>query len=45
MAISLPAIALSRGYPAPMDVLALQEKIRHIDGVEAARIVAGNGQI
>jgi hypothetical protein len=28
-----------------MDVMALQEKIRHIDGVEAARIVAGNGHI
>jgi hypothetical protein len=28
-----------------MDVLALQDKIRRIDGVEAARIVAGNGHI
>ncbi len=28
-----------------MDVMALQEKIRHIDGVEAARIVTGNGHI
>ncbi|MGH8914144.1 MAG: hypothetical protein ACRDZM_06470, partial [Acidimicrobiia bacterium] len=28
-----------------MDVMALQEKISRIDGVEAARIVAGNGQI
>jgi hypothetical protein len=30
---------------APMDLLALQEKISRIDGVEAARIVAGNGHI
>ncbi len=28
-----------------MDVVALQEKIGRIDGVEAARVVAGNGQI
>ncbi|MGC2239245.1 MAG: hypothetical protein WA726_00240, partial [Acidimicrobiia bacterium] len=28
-----------------MDVVALQEKIRRIEGVEAARIVAGNGHI
>ncbi|HEU4917296.1 MAG TPA: hypothetical protein VFV13_12120 [Acidimicrobiia bacterium] len=28
-----------------MDLLALQEKISRIDGVEAARIVAGNGHI
>jgi hypothetical protein len=28
-----------------MDVAALQEKIRRIEGVEAARIVAGNGHI
>jgi hypothetical protein len=28
-----------------MDVLALQEKITRIEGVEAARIVAGNGHI
>ena len=28
-----------------MDVVALQEKISRIDGVEAARVVAGNGHI
>lgn len=28
-----------------MDVVSLQEKISRIDGVEAARVVAGNGQI
>jgi hypothetical protein len=28
-----------------VDVVALQEKIGRIDGVEAARVVAGNGQI
>jgi hypothetical protein len=28
-----------------MDVLALQDKIRHIEGVEAARVVSGNGHI
>jgi hypothetical protein len=28
-----------------MDVVALQEKINRIDGVEAARVVTGNGQI
>lgn len=28
-----------------MDVVALQEKIGRIDGVEAARVVAGNGRI
>lgn len=28
-----------------MDIVALQEKIRKIDGVEAARVVAGNGHI
>lgn len=45
MAISIPANHPTQGYPASMDVLALQEKIRHIDGVEAARIVSGNGHI
>jgi hypothetical protein len=45
MAIAIPAIDPTQGYPAAMDVMALQEKIRHIDGVEAARIVAGNGHI
>lgn len=45
MAMAIPANHRSQGYPAPMDVMALQEKIRHIDGVEAARIVAGNGHI
>lgn len=43
-----------RGYPTllrgftlarPMDSVALQEKISRIDGVEAARVVAGNGHI
>lgn len=28
-----------------MDIVALQEKISRIEGVEAARVVAGNGQI
>jgi hypothetical protein len=32
-------------YAGRMDLLALQEKISRIDGVEAARIVAGNGHI
>ena len=44
----------SRGYAPPtqgftlsggMDVIGLQEKISRIDGVEAARVVAGNGHI
>jgi hypothetical protein len=36
----------ARGYAGHrMDVIALQEKIRRIEGVEAARIVAGNGHI
>lgn len=39
-------IALRGGYSGhAMDVVALQEKIRRIEGVEAARIVAGNGHI
>lgn len=45
MTMSIPANDTTQGYPGPMDVMALQEKIRHIDGVEAARIVAGNGHI
>lgn len=30
---------------AEMDLIAFQEKIRRLDGVEAARVVAGNGHI
>lgn len=38
-------IHVSEGYDWGMDLAALQEKITRIDGVEAARVVSGNGHI
>jgi len=42
IAVPEPALGVTS---LQVDVVALQEKIGRIDGVEAARVVAGNGQI
>lgn len=41
--VSLPSLRVYSD--SPMDSVALQEKISRIDGIEAARVVAGNGHI